>query len=55
MLAVGAPDSKEWVGGILQGHKPNGIVCANDRTAGELMLTLNSLGVDVPSHVRRHR
>jgi DNA-binding LacI/PurR family transcriptional regulator len=51
-VEIGAPDSKEWVGGILQSHKPDGIVCANDRTAGELMLTLNSLGVDIPSDVR---
>ena len=49
---IGMPDSKEWVGKLLQAHRPDGIVCANDRTAGELMLTLNALGVDIPSAVR---
>lgn len=51
-VEIGAPDSKEWVSRLLQAHRPDGIVCANDRRAGELMLTLNALGVDIPSEVR---
>jgi GntR family transcriptional regulator of arabinose operon len=49
---IGAPDSKEWVSKLLQAQRPDGIVCANDRTAGELMLTLSALGVDIPAQVR---
>lgn len=37
---------------LLKTHKPSGLVCSNDRTAGQLMLTLNALGVEIPSEVK---
>lgn len=32
--------------------KPDGIVCANDFTAGQIMTSLNTLGLRVPSQIR---
>lgn len=52
LLEIGAPDSKDWVHQLIQLHNPDGIVCANDRTAGQLMLTLNLLGIEIPSQIR---
>jgi GntR family transcriptional regulator, arabinose operon transcriptional repressor len=37
---------------LMETLRPEGIVCANDRTAGQLMLTLRDLGYHVPSDVR---
>jgi DNA-binding LacI/PurR family transcriptional regulator len=37
---------------MLQKHKPDGVVCANDVTAARLMKTLVGLGVRVPEDVR---
>jgi DNA-binding LacI/PurR family transcriptional regulator len=37
---------------FLQTHRPDGIVCANDRTAGRLMHSLSELGVRIPSDLR---
>jgi DNA-binding LacI/PurR family transcriptional regulator len=51
-VEIGNPESRDWVDRLLKRHKPDGIVCTNDRTAGQLMLTLNSLGVEIPSGVR---
>lgn len=48
----GDPESLDWVKQIIRRHKPDGFMCANDRTAGELMLCLNELGIEIPSHVR---
>ena len=39
---------QEW----LKGVRPEGILCANDYTAGQLMHTLASLGINVPREVR---
>ncbi len=52
VVEFGTPTSSEWVDRLLKTYQPGGIVCANDRTAGQLMLTLNGLGVEIPSQVR---
>jgi len=51
-VEIGSPSSPEWVSGIFRQHKADGFVCANDRTAGQLMLTLNALGIEIPTQVK---
>lgn len=46
------PDDKEQVRSALARFRPDGIVCANDFTAANLLKTLNELGVSVPSQIR---
>jgi GntR family transcriptional regulator, arabinose operon transcriptional repressor len=46
------PDNKAAVRAMLRTYNPDGIVCANDRTAGRLMHTLRPLGVRIPADVR---
>ena len=46
------PGNKNAVRAMLRTHAPDGIVCANDRTAGRLMHTLLRVGVRIPSDVR---
>ncbi len=45
------PGNKHAVRAMLRAHAPDGIVCANDRTAGRLMHTLIRAGVRIPSDV----
>ena len=46
------PGNKNAVRAMLRTHNPDGIVCANDRTAGRLMHTLLRVGVRIPSDMR---
>ena len=46
------PGDDTQVERLLGARRPEGIVCANDRTAGRLMHTLRRLGVRVPDDVR---
>lgn len=46
------PGNKNAVRAMLRTHAPDGIVCANDRTAGRLMHTLLRVGVRIPSDLR---
>lgn len=46
------PDDATAVKALLRTRKPDGLVCANDRTAGRLMHTLRRLNVAVPERVR---
>jgi DNA-binding LacI/PurR family transcriptional regulator len=46
------PWEKEQVNDILQRLRPEGMVCANDYTAGQLMRTFNELSVVVPDEIR---
>jgi GntR family transcriptional regulator of arabinose operon len=46
------PSNKNAVRAMLRTHNPDGIVCANDRTAGRLMHTLLRVGVRIPSDMR---
>jgi DNA-binding LacI/PurR family transcriptional regulator len=45
-------EDTKFVRQMLDKHKPDGVVCANDVTAARLMKTLVSLGVKVPDDVR---
>lgn len=51
-VEIGNPERQDWVAGLLDRHQPDGFVCANDRTAAELMIRLKGLGVDVPSAIK---
>ncbi len=46
------PANAAEVKAMLAQHRPDGIVCANDRTAGRVMHTLLRLGVRIPDDVR---
>lgn len=46
------PQDRKQVKAALTKHRPDGIVCANDFTAGHLLKTLNELGVSVPKGIR---
>ena len=46
------PQDRKQVKAALTKHRPDGIVCANDFTAGHLLKTLNELGVSVPGGIR---
>jgi DNA-binding LacI/PurR family transcriptional regulator len=45
------PRDTEQISKLLRQHNPDGIVCANDVTAGHLLHTLDELGVEVPKDV----
>ena len=47
-----APDDEQQIRNILDRHRPDAFLCANDRTAASLMQTLISLGVSIPEEVR---
>jgi DNA-binding LacI/PurR family transcriptional regulator len=51
-VEIGDPEKQQWIGNLLRQHEPDGFVCANDRTAAELMIRLKELGVDVPVSVK---
>ena len=46
------PDDAAEVEGIFSGTRPDGVVCANDLTAAQLLKSLDSLGIGVPDDVR---
>ena len=46
------PEDAAAVKSLMSAHAPEGIVCANDRTAGRLMRTLIALGHRIPADVR---
>jgi DNA-binding LacI/PurR family transcriptional regulator len=52
LAEMGNPESAQWVCDLLKRHRPDGFVCANDRTAAELMVRLSELGVDVPGAIK---
>lgn len=43
------PRDGAYVRKMLRKHRPDGIVCGNDVTAGQLLHTLDNLGVEVPN------
>ncbi len=45
------PGDTAYIRQILRKHKPDGIVCGNDVTAGRLLHTLDELGVRVPHDI----
>ena len=52
LVAQGDPRNVRFVRSLQPGRKCDGIICANDFTAAELLKTLASLKIDVPSQVR---
>ncbi len=46
------PTDASAIRDLLSRCKPDAFVCANDYTAGQLLITLNALGVRVPSQVK---
>ena len=52
LLAKGDPKSAKFVRSLRPGKSCDGIICANDATASDLMKTLREIKVDVPSTVR---
>lgn len=52
LVEIGDIESVKWISRIFERHAPDGFVCANDRTAGQLMLHLNELGVEIPSKTK---
>ncbi len=46
------PENVVDVRGVLDRVRPDGVVCANDFTAAQLLKTLNVLGVAVPGQIR---
>ena len=46
------PADSKTVHGLMETCRPDGIVCANDRTAGRMMHTLLQLGYGIPRDVR---
>ncbi len=52
MVSIGDIDNRETISRLFNTYRPDGFVCANDRTAGQLMVHLSELGVDVPSAVK---
>ncbi len=46
------PWDKKQVKALLEQLRPDGIVCANDFTAGQLMKTFNEMGVCVPEQIK---
>ncbi len=48
----GAPDDVEGVAAFMREVRPDGMVCANDHTAGALMHALKKIGRRVPEDVR---
>jgi GntR family transcriptional regulator of arabinose operon len=52
LIHRGEPDDLAAIQRLLKVHKADGIVCANDRTAGRVMHALRRLGSRVPEDVR---
>jgi DNA-binding LacI/PurR family transcriptional regulator len=48
----GDPSDISFVRNMISRHRPDAFVCANDYTAARLMTSLNTLGVEVPNHVK---
>jgi DNA-binding LacI/PurR family transcriptional regulator len=46
------PRDKDDVRKMLRKHRPDGIVCGNDVTAGQLLHTLDEIGVEVPRDIK---
>jgi GntR family transcriptional regulator of arabinose operon len=49
---IGSPDDTEAIRTTVSKQKPDGFVCANDRTAAHLMRTLDQLGIRIPEEIR---
>lgn len=52
LACEGDTSDPAFVQRVLRDLKPDAIVCANDLSAGRLIATLSSLGIDVPNEMR---
>jgi len=52
LIHRGNADDLEAIAQLMKSHRADGIVCANDRTAGTLMHSLRRLGYRIPQDVR---
>jgi DNA-binding LacI/PurR family transcriptional regulator len=52
IVEIGDAESPDSVAQLMARHDPDGFVCANDRTAGQLMTRLNELGFEIPSKIK---
>jgi GntR family transcriptional regulator of arabinose operon len=52
MVAIGDAECSDTICKLLIEHRPDGFVCANDKTAGQVMVRLNELGVEVPAKMK---
>jgi DNA-binding LacI/PurR family transcriptional regulator len=52
LMEIGDPDRTEWVAEVMERLQPDGLVCANDRTAGQVMIRLHELGFKIPADVK---
>jgi DNA-binding LacI/PurR family transcriptional regulator len=52
MVEIGDAECRESIAKLLVKHRPDGFVCANDRTAGQVMVRLNELGVEIPGKMK---
>jgi GntR family transcriptional regulator of arabinose operon len=51
LVTIGDATDSKFIKSILKKHRPDGFVCANDLTAGNLMHTLMSLGQRIPEDI----
>jgi DNA-binding LacI/PurR family transcriptional regulator/DNA-binding transcriptional regulator YhcF (GntR family) len=51
-IEMGDPTDIPTVRNLVERIRPDAVVCANDYTAGQLMTSLNSLGLRVPSEIK---
>jgi DNA-binding LacI/PurR family transcriptional regulator len=52
LVEIGDAECSEAISRLLAKHRPDGFVCANDRTAGQIMIRLNELGVEIPGKMK---
>lgn len=52
LIYRGDADDTDAIGRLMKDHEPDGIVCANDQTAGKLMHSLRQLEYRIPEDVR---
>jgi GntR family transcriptional regulator of arabinose operon len=51
-VEISDPERQNSIANLVDDHNPDGFVCANDRTAGQLMIRLDELGIEIPSQVK---
>jgi DNA-binding LacI/PurR family transcriptional regulator len=52
LVEIGDPSDVSLVQQLVERTRPDAFVCANDYTAGQLMTSLSSLGIRVPSEIK---
>jgi GntR family transcriptional regulator of arabinose operon len=52
LVCRGDPDDPEFLRKVMNKHRPDAMVCANDFTAGRVMAGLTKMGIRVPEEMR---